>query len=227
MIIRSWSDVLISSLQHLWVQVVSFLPNLLGALIVFVVGLVIASGLASLMERLVEFLRVDKLLRQVGLEAIFERAGLKLNAGRFFGAVVYWFLVVAFLLAASDILQFFALSSFLNNVLLYIPNIIIAALIMLVAFVAGNFLRGLVRASVKGTGVRSSKFLGSLVWWAIVVFGLLSALTQLGIATSIINTVITGLIAMVALAGGIAFGLGGKDYAAHLLGRLRESTEER
>ncbi len=225
MLIRSWSDVLISSLQSLWGDVISFLPNLLGALIIFTIGLVVASGLASLTERLVTFLRFDKLLKQMGVDDIFERANIKLNSGKFFAAIVYWFLVIAFLLAASDILAFFALSSFLNDVLLYIPNIIIAALIMLAAFILGNFLRGLVRASVKGAGLHSAKFLGSLTWWSVVIFGLLSALTQLGIATSIINTVITGVIAMFAIAGGIAFGLGGKEYAAHLLTRLRESTE--
>ena len=76
-----------------------------------------------------------------------------------------------------------------------------------------------------GARLHAAHFLGALTWWAVIVFGLLTAFVQLGIATPINNTVITGLIAMVALAGGIAFGLGGKDYAAHLLGRLREQTE--
>ena len=129
------------------------------------------------------------------------------------------------MLAASDILGFYSLSNFLKEVLLYIPNVIVAVLIMLAAVVIANALRHVVRASVKGAQLHASNFLGSLTWWAMVVFGFLAALSQLGIATAIVNSIVTGFVAMLALAGGIAFGLGGKDYAASLVNRLREHTE--
>jgi hypothetical protein len=136
-------------------------------------------------------------------------------------------MLLAFLLAASDILGFFALSSFLRDVLIYLPNLVIAVLIMLAALVVANLTQHVVRASVLTARLHAVKFLGSAAWWVVMVFGGLASLVQLGIAVSIINTVITGLIAMMALAGGLAFGLGGKDYAAHLMQKLQDELEGR
>jgi len=221
----SWIDVSLLALQNLWSEVLSFMPALLGAIIIFIIGLIVATGLGALIERLIAVFKLDSLLRSLGLEPHLERAGLKLNSARFFGQIVFWFFVIAFLLAASDILRFQALSAFLQDVLLYIPNIIIAALIMVVTVIAASFLKNLVRASVLSARLHSANFLGALTWWAVVVFGFLTALSQLRIATDIIQTLITGLIAMFALAGGIAFGLGGKEYAAHLLDKFRKQVE--
>ena len=128
-------------------------------------------------------------------------------------------------MASSDILGFIALSDFIGDVLFYIPNVLVAALILIATLVAANFVRGLVSASVMGVRLHRGKFLGSLVWWVVFVFGLLVALSQLGVATNIIETVIAGVIAMLALAGGLAFGLGGKDVAASLLEKARGDWE--
>jgi hypothetical protein len=225
--IQSWTEVTVNSLQGLWGQVLSFLPSLIGALIVIIIGLIVASGLRALIERIVGALKIDSLLKKIGLSPFFERAGLQINSGKFLGLLVYWFLVIVFVLAATDILGLFGVSMFLRDVLSYIPNIIVAVLIMLASVVLANFLKSLVKASVSSAKLRGSKFLGALAWWTIVIFGFLTALIQLGIATTILNTLITGLIAMLALAGGLAFGLGGKDYAAYLLEKLRRETEER
>jgi hypothetical protein len=225
--IQSWTEVTVNSLQSLWGQALSFLPSLIGALIVIIVGLIIASGLRALIERIVGALKVDSLLKKIGLSPFFERAGLAINSGKFLGLLVYWFLVIVFIMAATDILGLFGVSMFLRDILSYIPNIIVAVLIMLAAFILANFLKSLVKASVSGAKLHGSKFLGTLAWWTTVIFGFLTALIQLGIATTIFNTLIIGLTAMLALAGGLAFGLGGKDYAAYLLEKLRRETEER
>ncbi|MDE2001565.1 MAG: hypothetical protein KGJ13_12480 [Patescibacteria group bacterium] len=225
MLIQNWTDVLVGSLQNLWFQVASWLPSLIGALLVFIIGLIVAAGLGSLIERVVSALKVDALLRKMGVEEYTRRANVELSSGHFLGQIVYWFMVLAFLLAASDILGFYALSSFLSSVLMYLPNLVIAVLIMLAALVIANLVMHLVRASVMGARLHAAKFLGSASWWVIMIFGGLAALVQLGIAVSIINTLITGFIAMLALAGGLAFGLGGKDYAAHLLQKLQNELE--
>ncbi|MBI4119662.1 MAG: hypothetical protein HY456_02340 [Parcubacteria group bacterium] len=225
MILRNWTDVIVESLRGLWVQTLGFLPALIGAIVVFVIGLIIATGLGTLVERLLSAFKLDSLLRSLGIEPYLERAGIKLNSARFIGQLVFWFFTIAFLLAASDILGFQSLSNFLQDVLLYIPNIVIAALIMVVTFVAARFMRNLVRVSVLGARLHAANFLGALTWWAIVIFGFLTALSQLRIASEIVQTLVTGVIAMFALGGGIAFGLGGKDYAAHLLERFRRQTE--
>ncbi len=223
----NWTDVVVGSLQNVWMQFASFVPNLIGALLVLILGLIVAAGLGALVEKLFEALRLDSFLEKLGLKPYFERAGLRLRASYFLGRLVYWFIALAFLLAVSDSLGLYALSGFLNSVLAYMPNVIAAVLIMLASFVLGNFVRRLVMASVMSAKLHAAHFLGTLTWWAIVVFGLLTALTQLQIAVTIIQSIVTGFIAMLALAGGLAFGLGGKDYANHLLGKLRERTESR
>ncbi len=226
MVIQDWVSVIVTSLQNLWVGAINVLGDIVGALIVLIIGLIVASGLGALVERVVGVIKLDKLLIGLGVEEYFERAGLSLNSGRFLGRLVYWFLVVVFLLAATDILGLFTLSNFLKEVAAFIGrNVIGAVLIMLAAVVVGNFLRNLVRASVKSARLHAANFLGSLTWWAVVIFGFFAALAQLGIAVSILNSIVTGFVAMLALAGGIGFGLGGKEYAAHLISKLREHTE--
>ena len=227
MLIQSWTDVIVASFQNAWATIINFIPALVGALIILIVGLLVATGLRTLFDRIIGLLRIDSLLGKLGLRPIVERAGFQLNSGKFIGALIYWFFVVVTVLAASDVLGLWGLSGFLTEVLTYLPNIIVAILIMLAALVVANFLRGLVKASVLGAKLHSSKFLGTLTWWVVVIFGLLAALIQLGIATQLIQTVIIGIIAMFALAGGIAFGLGGRDYASHLIERFRDNTENR
>ncbi len=225
MFIQDWTSVVAASLQNLWIGFISAIASIVGALIVFIIGLIVASLLGTLVEKIIDLIQLDKLLNNLGLGEYFGRAGFSLKSGKFFKKLVYWFLVVVFLLAASDILGFYSLSSFLNSVLLYVPNVLVAVLIMMAAFVIAHFLRNLVIASVKASKLHGAGFLGSLTWWAIVVFGFLAALSQLGIAVAIVNALVTGFIAMLAIAFGLAFGLGGKGYAEHLVGKLREHTE--
>lgn len=214
------------SLSRLWNTVLGFLPSLILAIIVFVIGLIVASLLEKIVERIIHYLRIDNVMRKAEVEGYLERANMKLNVGVFIGKLVYWFIVIAFLFAASDILNFTAFTGFLNDVLLYIPRVIVAVLIMLAAMVAANFVRHLVSASVASAKLHHARGLGVFAWWAIVVLGFLTALPQIGVDVMIINTLVTGLIAMLALAGGLAFGLGGKDRAAAFLGRWSEEMRK-
>lgn len=227
MVVQSWTDVVVASLQNLWYGFVAFIPDLIGALIVLIVGLIVAAGLGALVEKLFDWIKLDAALAKLGLGSHFERAGLRLRGSRFLGRLVYWFVVVAFLLAAADILRLTALSSFLRDVLAYLPNVIAAVLIMLASVVVASFLKKLVVASVMSARLHAAHFLGTLTWWSVAVFGFLTALVQLNVAASVINTIITGFIAMLAIAGGLAFGLGGREYAAHLIEKLRDHTEPR
>lgn len=226
--VQGWTDLVRGSLERLLSGVVAFVPNLLGALVVFLLGLFAAYVLGVwVVEKILDSLKFDAFLDKLGLTPYFQRAGLRLRGSRFIGQLVYWFVMIAFLMAASDSLGLFYFSNFLKDVLLYLPNVIVAVLIMLAAVVLANFTSRIVVASVMGARLHAAHFLGSLAWWAITVFGFLTALVQLNVAASIINTVITGFIAMLAIAGGLAFGLGGKEYAAHLVNRLKETTNSR
>lgn len=225
MVITSWADVVAGSLTNLWLGVISFLPSLIGALIVLLIGLIVATGLGKVVEKILAVVRLDSGLRSLGIEPYVQRAGLALRGAYFLGKVVQWFLVIVFVLAASDILGLYALTTFLRDVLAYIPNVVVAALILVAALAVANFLRRLIVASVMSAKLHAGNFLGLLTWWVIVIFGIFAALQQLRIAEGLIQTIITGVIAMLALAGGLAFGLGGKEYAAHLLQRLQQRTE--
>ena len=226
-LVQSWSSITLEALGNLWIQVLGVLPIILGALIVFVIGLIVASILELIVIRVVRLIKLDNLLIRSGVEEYFKRGGLRIDTGKFFGKLVYWFVVIAFVLAASDILNFFAFSDFLKSILNYIPNIVIAVLILLAAMIIANFLKAVIKTSVAGAKLEGANFLGSLAWWVIVIFGLLAALVQLGIAGNVFNITLSGLIAMIAIAGGIAFGLGGKDYASHLISKMRDQFENK
>ena len=225
MIIQSWTNVVVGSLQNLWWGSMALIPNILAASVVMIVGFVVAAGVGALAEKIFEGIRIDPFLEKIGLKPIFDRAGLRIRVAYFIGRVVSWSLVIAFLLAVSDSLGLYALSGFLSAILGYLPNLISAIFIMLAALVLAHFLRRVVIASVMSAKLHSGPFLGMVTWWVITVFGFLTALAQLNIATAIVQTIVTGFIAMLALAGGLAFGLGGRDYAAHLLNKLKDRTE--
>ncbi len=204
-----------------------FLPTFLGALIIFFVGLVIATGLGKIVEKLIDALKLDRLLGQLGLNKFLERADVRLHSGRFVGILVQWFFIIVTLLAVSDILGLLAFSDFLKQVLLYVPNIVVAVLIMLAGVVVATFLAKLVRVSVLAAKLHAAHFLGALTKWSILVFAFLAALSQLGVAGALVNTLIMGFVAMMAIAGGLAFGLGGKDVAAAWLEKLRSEISNR
>ncbi len=227
MYVQTWADVILFSLQNLWQGFVMFLPTLIGAIVIFFVGLIVAAGLGKIVEKLVNALRLNRLLEQLGLSKVLERADLRLNSGRFVGLLVQWFFVIVTLLAISDILSLNAFSDFLTQVLLYVPNVVIAVLIMLAGVVVASFGAKLIRASVLAARLHSAHFLGALTKWAVLVFAFLAALSQLGIAGALVNTLIMGFVAMLAIAGGLAFGLGGKDVAAAWLEKLREEASNR
>jgi len=221
-----WTDIISQSFQSAWIVVVNFLPSFIAALIVLIIGLLIASVLRTIFERIISAIKIDMVLRKLGLENFLVRGGLKLDSAKFIGALIYWFFVVVTVLAASDILGLWGLSSFLNQVLLYFPNVIVAVLILVAAILVANFLRSLVRASVSSAKLHGAKFLSTLTWWVVVIFGFLAALLQLGVASELIQSIVIGIIAMFALAGGLAFGLGGKEYAASWIAKFRSHTEE-
>ena len=225
MIIQNLTDATVSSLFNVWAGVINIIPSLIGAIIVLIIGTIIASALKTLVEKILDTVKLDNLLKKLDIEKYFQRANVSLNSGKFFGVLVYWFTAIVFILVAADVLKLEGFSQFLRQVVLYAPNIILAALIMLATIVVANFLRSLIKSSVAGAKLHASKFLGTATWWATIIFGALAALIQLGIAPALLNTIITGIVAMLAIAGGIAFGLGGKDYATYLVNKLKERTE--
>jgi len=224
---QQWSEVLIGSFQQLWQGFITFVPVLVGAIIVFLIGWILALALEQVIGRVLKLAKLNEGLDKTGLNEIFKRAEMSFDGSAFVAGLVRWFVVLVFLLAAADILQLTALTNFLNQVLNYVPNIIVAALIILVSGVAGDILEKVVMGGIKASGFGYSRLAGSIARWAVLVFGFIAALQQLGIATAILQTFVTGVIAMFALGGALAFGLGGKDFAQDMLNRMREKVTER
>jgi len=226
MTFQSWTEVTLNSFQNIWSGFIGFLPSLLGALIVFLVGWAIAVGLQKLVTQILRAARLDATLEKLGTGKFFDKAGIKMDFSAWIGLFVKWFLVIVFLLAAADILQLAGFTAFLQSVLSYVPNVIVAVLIMIFAFWLASVLRKIVQAAVSSSNIKAAGFVGALTYWALIIFGFLAALIQLGIAYALLNTVIMGLIAMLALAGGLAFGLGGKDAAASFINKMRKEISE-
>jgi len=224
-LLQTWGDVIVASLQQVWTSVANFIPLLIGAVVVFLIGWIVAVTLGKVVEQVIRAMRVDALLQSFEVEKVLERGGWKLNSGAFVGGLVRWFLIVAFLLASVNILGLTEVSAFLRDVLLYIPNIVVAALILIIAALVTNVVEKLVRGSVEAAGYRGS-LVGMVTRWAIWIFAFIAALQQLGVATNILQTVVTGVIAALALAFGIAFGLGGKEAAAQWLEGLRSELKK-
>jgi len=220
MVLQTWGDVIIASLQQVWASVANFIPLLIGAFIVFIIGWIVAVALGKVVEQVIRALKVDMVLAKLDFERTLERAGMKLNSGAFVGGLVKWFLIVAFLLAAVNILGLTQVSDFLRDVLLYIPNVVVAALILIIAGLIGETAERVIRGAVEAAGYRGA-LVGVVTRWSIWIFAFIAVLLQLGIATVLIQTLVTGFIAALALAFGLAFGMGGKDTAAAFLDRVR------
>ena len=220
------SDIVRNSLMTLWGGVALFLPQFIAAVVVFLVGWLIAELLGKLAYHIVKILHVDNALSKVGFRQAWEKSGFRLNTPILFYELVKWFFVVVFLMAATNILGLIQVSEFLRTVVFYLPNVIVAAIILLIGILVAKFSEGLVRASVKAAGLMSGNFLGALTKWAVFVFSLLIALAQLKVADDIIKIVITGLIAASALAMGLSFGLGGVKHAEQMIGDLKKRIEE-
>ncbi|MEA2701812.1 MAG: hypothetical protein QOE22_521 [Candidatus Parcubacteria bacterium] len=225
MFINTWADVLTQSFYGLFYGTVAFLPNLIVALVVFIIGWLIGAGLGRLVAQVVTAARVDDALRSAGVETFVERAGLRMNAGVFLGTLVKWFFIVVFLVAALDVLHLTEVTIFLRTVVLaYLPNVIVAVLILLVAAVLADVVQRVVAGSAAAANLRSANLLGSLARWAIWIFAILAALNQLQIANDFIQPLFTGLVVALALAFGLSFGLGGQQAASRVIERMHEQT---
>ena len=219
-------DVVTTSFQQVWLDVFSAVPRIIGAILVFLIGWAVAMAIGKIISSIAMSLKLDEGLGKLGMQDGLARAGLRLDSAKFLGELFRWVFVVLFLLAAATILQLAGGTTFLNQVLLYIPNVIVAVIMIIAALLLAGFFEKLVHASVETAHLKGGKSLGLVVKWVVLVFGFLAAVQQLGVATDIINIMITGFVAMVALAGGIAFGIAGKDVAGDILKKAKALCEE-
>lgn len=231
MLLDTWNNVLTRSFQDLWGGVIKFLPNLLVAIIIFVLGWVVGIILGQWVSRLIKSIQVDKALKSIGTEQVLEKAGFRLDSGAFIGGLVKWFVIVAFLVASFNVLGLSQVNEFLTGrVLDFLPRLIIASLILILAATIADVLARVVSGAVRATGVTSVGIFGTFTKWAVWVVAIFAAIDQLkildpaginGLAGAIIQYAVMAL----ALAFGLSFGLGGRDAAARYLEKLREDVK--
>jgi hypothetical protein len=223
--LQTWGDVFTVSLQNLWLGFITFVPSFLVAIIVFIIGWVVAGIIGKAIKQVIDALKVDRLFASAGAEEVLAKAGFKLSVGGFLGEVVRWFIIIVFLMTSLEIVGLTQVNMFLREVVLnYIPEVIIAALVLLVASVISDVAARVVSGAARAANVRAAGTLGAIVKYAIWIFAFIIALAQLGIAAEFMQVLFTGLVAGLALAFGLAFGLGGKDAAARTIEHFRSET---
>lgn len=222
MLVQGWAETTTYALQNLWQGFLTFIPTLIGAIIVFIIGWFISIGIGKLVAEVLIKIKFNKLFEKTGWKQALEKAELKVNAAEFIGAIVKWVLVIVFLLAAVEILGFVQFAAFLKSILAYLPNVIVAALILVVTVILVDIVEKVVRAAVEGVKVGYGHLVSVMIKWSIWIFAVLAILHQLGIARPFMETLFTGFVAMLVISLGIAFGLGGKDVAAEILQDLKK-----
>jgi len=225
MLVQTWAQITTYALQNLWQGFLTFIPTLIGAIIVFIIGWFISVGIGKLVAEVLIRIKFNKLFEKTGWKQALEKAELKVNAAEFIGAIAKWVLVIVFLLAAVEILGFVQFAAFLKSILAYLPNVIVATLILVVTVILVDIVEKVVRTAVEGVKVGYGHLVSVMIKWSIWIFAVLAILHQLGIARPFMETLFTGFVAMLVISLGIAFGLGGKDVAAEILQDLKKKLQ--
>ena len=224
----TWGDVFNASLQDLWWGLIQFAPKIIIAIVFFVIGWVLGSIIAKALEQVFSTLKIDHLLRSVGVEGFFRKAGMGLDSGYFVGQVAKWFVIIVFLLPSLNLVGLDYIASFLkDDVLGFLPRVIVAALVLIIATVVSEGLSKAIIAGAKSMSLSSAHMLGAVAKYAVWVFAFIIALGQLGVAEYYMSVLFTGIIAMLALGGALAFGLGAKNAAERFISKLGEEVSHR
>lgn len=215
--LTSWQSVLITSWSEVWTSVLKIIPQVVGSIIVFAIGLIIAYWLRKLVSEVLKFIKLETVSKTLGIEKFLEKNNTKLTLSEILGVFAQWVVILVFFLAGVEILGLGVVSSVLAQVLSYVPNIIAAALI----FGAGYFVAGLVENFVRGVFVSvdhdAAKPVGNFSRWLVLVVAFFAAVSQLKIAETLIATFFQGLTYTIVLAVGLSVGLGAKDLVSRIL----------
>jgi hypothetical protein len=209
-------------------DVLAFIPELLMALVVLVIGWWISSWIGSAIAQILKAVKLDKAADFAQVSKVFSKAGFKFSFSKFLGEIVKWFLIVITLITSLDILGLDRAIDILQTVVIdYIPNVIVASAVLVIAAFISEGVKHFVEGSAKAMGAKSARFAASVAKWAIWILAILIALGELGIGEGYMLTMFIGIISMLALAGGLAFGLGGKEAAARALEKISDSVSHK
>ncbi len=221
----------LSVVQPFLQQLISFIANLVVAVVVFIIGYLISVGIGRLITEILKSVKFNKLFEKEGWRKALQRANVDVNPSEFIGAIFKWVFVIVSLLIAVDILKLTSFAGFLTQVLFYLPNVIVAVLVFVVAIIISDIVEKVVRATVERLKVGSGYIAASIVKWAIWVFTFFLILDQLLPSSLLVKTlyssIVYGIVGALALGVGLAIGLGGKDTAGKLIADMYKKIEER
>lgn len=209
---------LAASFNSAFYAVVNFIPKFLAGAIILIVGIIIASILRQLIITLFKVLKVEKYLKKYGVP----EARDTFTWTNILAELVRWFVIILFLIPTAEVWGLPQIIAVLNEFLTYLPNVFVAAVIAMVGFAFARLAHDIILASAKGVDSQTAGTIASVTRWAISVFVVLAVLSQLGVATDLIRILFTGLVAMLAIAGGIAFGFGGQKTAQDVIEGIRK-----
>jgi len=217
--VQDWGTAIFQAFANAVNLVLTFIPRIIGFLIILIVGLIVAYFVAKALTFLLRKVGFDRLSNRIGLSRIEQRMGITLDPAGVLGKIVYWFILLIFLVPAADALGLPAVSNILNTLVAYLPNVFVAILVLFLGTLLATFLADIVYGTVASTKIGSPGILAGIARWAIIGFASLIALEQLQITPALINELFGAIVLGMALAFGLAFGLGGQDAARRWLAR--------
>ena len=225
MMVSDWSLVIFQPFEQLWSGLVKFIPQLVGAFVVFIIGSIIAVVIGKIVTDVLKRLKFNQIFAKEHFKEALEKANLNVNPSEFIGLIFRWVLIIVSLLAAVDILGFTQFGIFLQKVLGFLPNVLVASLIFVVAVLIADIVGKILHATVESAQMGSGHYVAIIVKWSIWIFTIVAILLQLGVAEELLIPIVQGVIYFFVIAGGLAFGLGGKDVASEILQDLRKKLK--
>lgn len=220
-----WNAILVQPIQSLLTQVMGFLPSFLGALLILLVGWVIAKTIEGVVGNVLKAIQLDKLADRIQLSDVLTKGGIKHKLSELIGAIIYWLVILAVVIAALNALQLTIAAQLLEQVVVFLPNVVASIFILVVGILSAAFVSTTVRTAAGNAGVSQAQVLGEAVQAVVIIFSVVAALKQLGI--QFVGEAFLIILAAVSFGTALAFGLGCKEIAGRWVGDLVEQLSSR
>jgi hypothetical protein len=215
--VTDWGQAVMTSVAAALALLLGAIPKVLGFAVILIIGWIIASALAAAVAAILRSVKFNDLAQRAGISGFVQKMGVHTDASGFLATLVKWFVRLIVLVTAFDALGLPAVSQVLEQILLWLPNLVVALVVLVIAGLAANALAGLVRGATAESGVGNPNLLATIAKVAVWAFAIVIAVDQIGVATTIVNTLFMATVGAVAVAIALAFGLGGRETAAQIV----------
>jgi hypothetical protein len=217
-----WDNLIADPIRQMLTKILAYLPILLGALIILIVGWLVAKAIRRIVDWLLKTVRFDAMADKTGISEVLKKGDLKITAREVVSGLVYWLIIIMVLVMTVDALGLPKAADVLASLFAYVPKVIAALLVLVVAMFLASFVSGIVRTASGNANLPKPELIAGISRWAIIIFAATIAMEQLGIAPLLVGTAFNIILGGIVLALALAFGLGGKDAAARYLEELKQ-----